>query len=58
MQSRSIQTTRQPRLPLPGSEETWLEEVWETLPPDVQRDALHQLARLLVSWFGAQERRQ
>jgi len=57
LQSPSITATRQPRLPLPGSEEAWLEEVWEALPADVQRNALHQLARLLIRWFAALERR-
>jgi hypothetical protein len=57
LQLPSIAATRQPRLPLPG-EEAWLEDVWEALPVDVQRNALQQLARLLVRWFAAPERRQ
>ena len=55
--SPSIAVIRQPRLPLTGSEETWPEEVWESLPVQVQRDALHHLAQLLVRWFATLERR-
>ena len=56
--SPSIAVIRQPRLPIVGPEETWPEEVWEVLPPDVQREALHYLARLLIRWFAERERRQ
>jgi hypothetical protein len=26
--------------------------VWDVLPPEVQHDVLHMLARLLTRWFG------
>ena len=58
LQLRSIAPDRQPRLPLPGSEERWPEEVWEELPPEVQRDALHYLARLLIRWLSGLEYRR
>ena len=57
LQLPSITATRQPRLPLPVSEDAWLEEVWEGLPADVQRNALRQLGRLLIRWFAAREER-
>ncbi len=56
LQIPSIAPIRQPRLPLPGSE-TWPEEVWDALPPEVQRVALHHLARLLIRWFSSAGRR-
>jgi hypothetical protein len=31
--------------------------VWDVLPPEVQRDVLRVLARLLTRWFGQVEQR-
>src|SRR4051812_8026027 len=43
----SIAPTRQPRLLSPNPDEAWPQDVWEVLPPEVQGDVLHVLARLL-----------
>ena len=53
----SIAPIRQPRLLPPSTDEAWPEDVWDVLPPDVQRDVLHVLARLLTRWLGDAERR-
>ncbi len=52
----SIAPIRQPRLLLPDPADTWPEEVWDALPPEIQRAVLQQLARLLTRWFSAEER--
>lgn len=52
----SIAPIRQPRLLLPDADQAWPEEVWDALPAEVQREVLHQLARLLTRWFDALER--
>jgi len=51
----SIAPVRQPRLLPPNADEAWPEDVWDALPPEVQRDVLHILARLLTRWFGQVE---
>jgi len=53
----SIAPIRQPRLLPPTPDEAWPEDVWDVLPTDVQRDALHVLARLLIRWLAQVERR-
>jgi hypothetical protein len=53
---RSIAPIRQPRLLPSNPEEAWPEDGWDALPPDVQRDVLRQLARLLTRWYGELER--
>jgi len=53
----SIAPIRQPRLLLPNPDEAWPEDVWDVLPPEVQRDVLHLLARLLTRWFVQVEQR-
>jgi len=53
----SIAPIRQPRLLPPNADEAWPDDVWDVLPPDVQRDALHVLARLLIRWYAQVERR-
>ena len=57
MPQPSITPVRQPRLLPPNTDEAWPEDVWDGLPPEVQRDALHVLAHLLTRWFGDVERR-
>ena len=57
MPQSSIAPIRQPRLLPPNSEEAWPDDVWDVLPPDVQRDVLHVLARLLIRWYAQLERR-
>jgi hypothetical protein len=52
VRERSIAPIRQPRLLPPQPDDAWPEDVWDVLPPDVQRDVL----RLLARWFGAVER--
>jgi hypothetical protein len=56
VRERSIAPIRQPRLLPPQPDDAWPEDVWDVLPPDVQRDVLRLLARLLTRWFGAVER--
>jgi hypothetical protein len=41
----------------PNADEAWPDDVWDVLPPDVQRDVLHVLARLLIRWYAQLERR-
>jgi hypothetical protein len=53
----SIAPIRQPRLLPPSSDEAWPEDVWDVLPPEVQRDVLQVLARLLIRWYALMERR-
>jgi hypothetical protein len=48
----SIAPIRQPRLLPPSSDEAWPEDVWDVLPPEVQRDVLQVLARLLIRWYA------
>jgi len=48
----SIAPIRQPRLLPPSSDEAWPEDVWDVLPPEVQRDVLQVLARMLIRWFA------
>jgi hypothetical protein len=52
---RSIAPIRQPRLLPPSPDDAWPEDVWDVLPPDVQRDVLRLLAQLLTRWFDAAE---
>jgi len=56
-QNQSIAPIRQPRLLPPTPDEAWPEDVWDTLPTELQRDALHVLARLLIRWCAQLERR-
>ena len=51
----SITPIRQPRLLPHNADEAWPEDVWDVLPPEVQRDVLHVLARLLTRWFDQVE---
>jgi hypothetical protein len=53
----SITPISQPRLLPPIADEAWPEDVWDVLPPEVQRDVLHVLARLLIRWFAQMEPR-
>ncbi len=57
MPRSSIAPIRQPRLLPPSSDEAWPEDVWDVLPPEVQRDVLQVLARLLIRWYALMERR-
>ena len=57
MPKSSITPIRQPRLLPPDPDEAWPEDVWEVLPPEVQDDVLHVLARLLIRWYAQLERR-
>ena len=57
MPQPSIAPVRQPRLLPPNADEAWPEDVWGALPPEVQGDVLHILARLLTRWFGQVEQR-
>ena len=57
MPQPSIAPIRQPRLLPSNPDEAWPEDVWDELPPEVQRDVLHALARLLTRWLAQVERR-
>lgn len=57
MPQPSIAPIRQPRLLQPNADDAWPEDVWDVLPPEVQRDVLRLLARLLTRWFAELERR-
>ena len=57
MPRSSIAPIRQPRLLPPSSDEAWPEDVWDVLPPEVQRDVLQVLARMLIRWFAQTEQR-
>lgn len=57
MPQPSLAPVRQPRLLQPNPDEAWPEDVWDVLPAEVQRDALHVLARLLTRWLGDVEQR-
>ena len=57
MPRSSIAPIRQPRLLPLSSDEAWPEDVWDVLPPEVQRDALQVLARLLIRWYALMGRR-
>ena len=58
MPQSSIAPIRQPRLLPPTADEAWPEDVWDVLPPEVQREVLHDLARLLIRLSAHMERRQ
>lgn len=47
MSNHTIAPVHQLRLVLSETEGIWPEEVWDTLPEDVQREVLARLARLL-----------
>ena len=57
MPQSSIAPIRQPRLLPPTPDQAWPEDVWDVLPPEVQRDVLQVLARLLIRWYALMERR-
>ena len=57
MPQPSIAPVRQPRLLPPNADEAWPEDVWDALPPEVQHDVLHVVARLLTRWLGQLEQR-
>jgi hypothetical protein len=57
MQPLRINPVRQLRLTLPESESVWPDEVWDSLPEAVRREALRHLAELLRRWQASTEPR-
>jgi hypothetical protein len=58
LQESRIAPIRQPRLLIADTQEAWPEDIWDALPPDVQREVLRHLARLLTRWLGLEKRQR